>query len=226
MKPLIVLHLYYTDLWGEFKNYFDNLYVDFDLFVTITGNTNNIREIITESFPNAKIFELPNKGLDVGPFLFILKYLKENNLEYSHIVKLHTKKSHYNNSGLGVSWRKALVESIIGSAEIFNSNLSLITTNSYVKMCGSKQWLIKALKSQHAKVLNELKIKIPSSGFIGGTMFICDYKLMIESFTIEQLTEFYNKMPDGYVRDFSIAHDMERVFGFIVEDKGYQIRGV
>lgn len=226
MKPLIILHLYYIDLWDEFKDYFNKISVEFDLIVTICNNTNNISQIITDSYPNAKIIEVPNKGLDVGPFLLVLKYLKENNLEYSHIVKLHTKKSHYNSSGLGISWRKALVESVIGSDEIFKSNLNLISDDSLVKMCGSQRWLLKSPRSAHAKVMDSLNIKIVQSGFIGGTMFISDYKLILNSFTIEQLTELYNKMPDGYIRDHSIAHDMERVFGFIVEDKGYQIRGV
>lgn len=226
MKPLIILHLYYIDLWSEFNNYFKNLNTDFDLIVTITGNTNNISTVIQNTYPTAKIFILPNKGLDVGPFLYVLKYLKENNLEYSHIVKLHTKKSHYNNSGLGLSWRKSLVESIMGTSQIFESNLNLISTDPLVKMCGCQRWLLKAHRGSHAKTMETLGIKIQNSGFIGGTMFISDYKLILNSFTIEQLTELYNKMPDGYVRDYSIAHDMERVFGFIVEDKGYQIRGV
>jgi lipopolysaccharide biosynthesis protein len=226
MKPLIVLHLYYIDLWNEYKNYFEKLDVDFDLIVTICGNSNNISQTIKNSYPDVKIIEVPNKGLDVGPFLLVMKYLKENNLEYSHIVKLHTKKSHYNSSGLGNSWRKALVECLIGSGEIFRTNLNLISTDSHVKMCGSQRWLLRAQRNSHAKVMDNLEIKINQSGFIGGTMFISDYNLLLNSFTIELLTDFYDKMPDGYVRDFSIAHDMERVFGFIVEDKGYQIRGV
>ena len=226
MKPLIVLHLYYIDLWNEYKSYFEKLNVEFDLIVTICENTNNISQTIKNSYPDAKIIEVPNKGLDVGPFLLVMMYLKENNLDYSHIVKLHTKKSHYNSSGLGNTWRKALVECLIGSSEIFQTNLNLISTDPNVKMCGSQRWLLRAPRSSHAKVMESLGIKINQSGFIGGTMFIADYKLMINSFTIEQLIDFYDKMPSGYVRDYSIAHDMERVFGFIVEDKGYKIRGV
>lgn len=225
MKPLIVLHLFYTDLWNEFNNYFNNLNTDFDLIVTIIEGTNDISDIIKKSYPDVKIIEVPNKGLDVGPFLLVLKYLKENNLKYSHIVKLHTKKSHYNEE-LGRNWRKALVESIIGSAEIFNSTLSLMKLHPEIKMCGCRRWLIKGYRGHHVNVMNKMGIKKNESGFIGGTMFISDYDLLLDSFTIELLDELYEKMPKGYVRDFSIAHDLERVFGFIVEDKGYQIRGV
>ena len=225
MKPLIVLHLFYIDLWDEFKNYFDNLNVEFDLYVSITGNTDNISETIHESYPDAKIFILPNKGLDVGPFLHILKYLKENNLEYSYIVKLHTKKSSYNISGLGDEWRKALVESLIGSEEIFKKNIFLLDDDKHFKMVGCKKWIIKAWRIKHVNLLDKLNIFRNDSAFVGGTMFIVDYKLMMDTFTVELLDELYNDMPEGYVRDYTIAHDMERAFGFIVEDNGYHIRG-
>jgi len=226
MKPLIILHLFYVDLWDEYNNYIKEIDVDFDLIVTISGNTDNISETIMSLYPNTKIIEVPNKGLDIGPFLLVLKYLKENNLEYSHIVKLHTKKSHYNRSGLGLSWRTALIGSIMGTPEIFRNNLELISNGSNVKMCGSNRWVLKAPRSPYYKTMNKFNIKIIQSCFIGGSMFIADYKLILDSFTINLIDELYDMMPEGYVRDYSVAHDMERVFGFIVEDKGYQIRGV
>jgi hypothetical protein len=71
-----------------------------------------------------------------------------------------------------------------------------------------------------------LNIKSTSSCFIGGTMFICDYKLIVDFFSIELLNKLYNMMPNGYVRDHTYAHDMERVFGFIIEENGFSIKGV
>lgn len=226
MKPLIILHLFYPEMWDEFKGYFEKLDVDFDLMISITEDKDNISETIKKTYPDCKIFILPNKGLDVGPFLYILKYLKENNLEYSHIVKLHSKKSHYNSSGLGLTWRTTLMNCLIGSSDIFKSNLSLITNDPVYKMCGSKTWLLRSNRNQHINLLNKLNLKKPNSLFIGGTMFISDYKIIVDFFTIDQLNDLYDKMPNGYTRDGSIAHDMERVFGYIIEDKGFQIKGV
>lgn len=226
MKPLIILHLFYPEMWEGFNEYFKKLDVDFDLMVSITEDKKEIIDTIKLSYPEVKVFVLPNKGLDVGPFLHILKYLKENNLEYSHIVKLHTKKSHYNISGLGDSWRKTLVDCLIGNNEIFKSNLDTITNSPTYKMVGSRVWLLRAARNSHITIMNLLNIKTPVSSFIGGTMFICDYKIMVDFFTIGQLDELYNMMPNGYVRDHTFAHDMERVFGFIVEEKGFSIKGV
>lgn len=218
--------MFYPEMWEGFNEYFKKLDVDFDLMVSITEDKKEIIDTIKLSYPEVKVFVLPNKGLDVGPFLHILKYLKENNLEYSHIVKLHTKKSHYNSSGLGDSWRKTLVDCLIGNNEIFKSNLDTITNSPTYKMVGSRVWLLRAARNSHITIMNLLNIKTPVSSFIGGTMFICDYKIMVDFFTIGQLDELYNMMPNGYVRDHTFAHDMERVFGFIVEEKGFSIKGV
>lgn len=225
MKPLIILHLFYPEMWEEFKTYFDKLETDFDLMISITEDRTYISDTIKESYPNCKIFVLPNKGLDIGPFLQILKYLKENNLEYSHIIKLHSKKSHYNSSGLGERWRNALIKCLIDSSDIFKRNLSIISNSNY-KMVGCASWLLRTSRNAHKTVMDILNIKKETSSFIGGTMFICDYKLIFDFFSIEQLEMLYNMMPNGYVQDHSYAHDMERVFGFIVEEKGFSIKGV
>ena len=226
MKPLIILHLYYTEMWDEFNDYFKKLDTDFDLIVTIPDENKEFCETIQKSYKECKIFILPNKGLDIGPFLIVLKYLKENNLEYSHIVKLHTKKSHYNPFDLGLTWRNSLVKPLIGSSDIFKSNLDLISNSCTIKMCGSSKWLLRTNRGNHEKTLTYLNVTSKTSSFIGGTIFISDYKTIVDFFTIEQLDNLYNRMPIGYVRDNSVAHDIERVFGFIMEDKGYLIKGV
>lgn len=226
MKPLIILHLFYTEMWDEFKDYFNKLDTEFDLMVTIPIEQREFGEIIRNTYAKCKILYLPNKGLDIGPFLCVLKYLKLNNLEYSHIVKLHTKKSHYHPTGFGTTWRNSLVDCLIGSSDIFKSNLDLISNSVTIKMCGSKKWLLKTNRGRHEKTLSYLKITSKSGSFIGGTIFISDYKTIVDFFTIEQLDKLYEEMPIGYVQDHSVAHDLERVFGFIMEDKGYIIKGV
>lgn len=218
--------MFYPDMWDEFNEYFKKIDEEFDLIVTTTEGNTDISDKIKNSYPECNIFVLPNKGLDIGPFLYVLKHLKQNNLEYSHIVKLHTKKSHYNSSGLGTSWRNALVKPLIGTSDTFKTNLDTITNSQVYKMIGSRIWLLKSGRNNHAVIMNMLNIKRPISSFIGGTMFMCDYKLLVDFFTIEQLDDLYNMMPNGYIRDHSFAHDMERVFGFIVEEKGFSIKGV
>lgn len=224
MKTVIIFHLFYLELWEEFKTKLLNLNDNFDLIVTIPDNKLFFQEIIKKSFPNATIFSFPNKGLDIGPFLKILKHLKENKLKYDYLVKIHTKKSTYN-TNLGTIWRNDLVNSIIGNKEKFENNLNILKDNEF-KMCGSKNWLLTASIEQFNKTFELTNLKNGLAKFIGGTMFIVDYNVLLNSFTIEQLDTLYEKMPTTYKRDHTPAHDMERIFGFVVQNKGYKIIGV
>lgn len=222
-KVLIILHLFYVELWEEFKKKLLNLDSEFDLIVSLCEDIEDFERQILKTFPNAKIIRLPNKGLDIGPFLKVLKYLKENYLEYDYLVKLHTKKSHYDES-LGTAWRTELVNSIVGDKETFKNNLDLLDRTSN-KMCGSQKWcfLIGTARYKDAFKLPRLD---DTANFIGGTMFIVDYNVLLSSFTIDDLDILYNLMPVGYVRDHSIAHHMERILAFVVQNKGYKVIGV
>lgn len=224
MKIIVTLQLYYTEMWDEFKNKLLNLQTDFDLIVTLCDSKPNISKKIKKDFPNAIILRLPNKGLDIGPFLKTLKYLKENKLEYDYLIKIHSKKSHYNER-LGKIWRNDLVDSIIEDKETLENLIALMDKTKY-KMCGSRKWFIPSKADKYMCVMNLPKLKGKASHFIGGSMFIVDYHILIDSITLEEIDRLYEKMPNGYVRDYTIAHHMERIFGFIVENKGYKVIGV
>lgn len=224
MKILVVFHLFYTEMWEEFRDKLLNLKTDLDLIVTLCETNGDISNKIKESFPNATILKYPNKGLDIGPFLKVLKYLKENNLEYDYLIKIHTKMSHYNKI-LGTAWRNELVNSIIGDKETLENNLALMDRSRF-KMCGSKKWFLATRADNYMNTFNLPHVKGKILNFIGGTMFIVDYNVLLSSFTIEDLDILYEKMPNGYKRDHSPAHHMERIFGFVVQNKGYQIIGV
>lgn len=224
MKIVVVLHLFYNDMWEEFKNRLISLNTDFDLIVTMCEDNEDISDEIKETFPNVTIFKYPNKGLDIGPFLKVLKYLKENTLEYDYLIKLHTKKSHYNKF-LGIAWRKELLDAIIGSKETLDKNLAMME-ESEVKMCGSKKWVISTKVDRYTNFFKLPDIKEEVAEFVGGTMFIVDYNVMVDSFTIDELDKIYEQMPNGYKRDHSSAHTMERILGFVVKNKGYKVIGV
>jgi lipopolysaccharide biosynthesis protein len=72
-KVCVILHLYYVDLWGYFLPYLKIIDTDIDLYVTITdghsGQFTDIQDAIFLHFPQAHIYSLPNRGMDVAPFL-------------------------------------------------------------------------------------------------------------------------------------------------------------
>ena len=220
-KIAIVLHVYYVDLWNFFKEKLDNLNIDFDLYITLceeVKTVNFLSHTISNSFPSAKIFKFPNKGQDIGPFLQVFKEIR--NKDYDFLIKLHTKKSKYD-LPLGKKWRESLVNNLINSDSIIKKNIAFLQ-NSDFKMCGSEDWLI----DSNIEVSRKRFLNGDYYEFIGGTMFMVDFQVYKQFLTDKMIDTWYKKMPKGYVKDYSFAHDVERLLGKIIIDSGYKIKGL
>ena len=208
-KIAIILHVYYIDLWDYFEKKFKNLETPFDLYITLCEEVEDISNQILKSFPKAIVYKYPNKGTDIGPFLLKIKDIRHK--DYDYLIKLHTKKSENfefkYQPKKGAMWRDELVNSLISSDETIIKNISMLEQTKY-KMCGSKKWLLE------------------NNSFIGGTMFMVDFKILSSCLTDELIDKWYAKMPRGYVQDHSFTHKVERLLGKIILDKGYKIKGV
>ena len=70
MKKLAVhLHLYYTEQLPEILKYLRNLNkIEYDLFVTIVKDDQNVITQLKTFNPQAKIWVVENRGYDIGPF--------------------------------------------------------------------------------------------------------------------------------------------------------------
>jgi hypothetical protein len=205
----IILHIYYTDLWRYFEEKLKSLDTQFDLHITLCDEVEDISDEILKSFPSANIKKYKNKGQDIAPFLFTIKDIRHK--DYDYLIKLHTKKSE--NFGFqyqpekGAMWRDELVNSLISSDETIIKNISMLEQTKY-KMCGSKKWLL------------------GNNSFIGGTMFMVDFKILSSCLTDELIDKWYAKMPNGYIQDHSFTHDTERLLGKIILDAGFKIKGI
>ena len=89
-KHAIILNLYYNDLWAEFKSKLEPILErgDVDLYVTLTEDDISAKEDIEKL--TDKVYVLENRGLDVGPFIFVMNEIKD--LNYTSIFKIHSKK--------------------------------------------------------------------------------------------------------------------------------------
>ena len=118
-KHAIILHLYYNDLWEEFKTKFEPILNrgDVDLYVSFTKEDTSKKSEVEKLTPF--VYVLDNRGLDIGPFIFILNEIKDKN--YTSITKVHSKKSlkHSQPVGFGETWRAHLVNSLVGNPEIY-----------------------------------------------------------------------------------------------------------
>lgn len=230
MKNAIILHVYYNDLWQEFADKLKVLTPNFDLYVTLIDEHEDITDSIRRDFPNAVIFRLQNRGTDVGPFLYVLNYIFKKNLDYNLIYKLHTKKSILHGTGTkGDLWRRYLVDCMIGTNERYDIINTTMEKEVNIGMCGSYDFLTKQMD---IKWFIDLLIELGVGNnhdklFIAGTMFIVRFDIYKKFFSNIDLMQIYNnEMPYGYSENWSIMHKFERIFGFIVLDNGYSILGL
>ena len=234
MKSIaIVIHLYYTDLWEEFKLQLLELDNNFDLYISLTNGNKNIEDEIKNSFPSAKIFWFDNKGLDIGPFFHTLKYFIENDLNYDYLIKLHTKKSIKSvGEDRGTNWRIGLVKSLIGSNETLKRNISSFEDDKNINIGGNPNYFYRDSNLDWLRDelynLRLIKDLDNSSDFddmliISGTMFMVRYKVYKEFFTISDIDRIISQLTDGYERDKKIEHKLERILSYIPQLNGSKI---
>lgn len=226
-KICVILHLFYVDLWGYFLPYLKVIDTDIDLYVTITdghsGQFTDVHDAIMSEFPQAYIYSLPNKGMDIAPFLYVMNEIFLSKKTYDVIIKLHSKKSLAHSFELGERWRNQLTDALLGSLpKIQNNYLSCI--NSNYRMIGSSAWIqTQKVMGFEQQFIHE-KINFEEYEFVAGTMFMVEFNLIMDWFVLEDIYErFYSNFEDGYIGDGSIAHQLERVLGCLVKGKGNKI---
>jgi lipopolysaccharide biosynthesis protein len=216
MKSAIILHLYYHDLWPEFKEMITAL-LNENTHLYVSVNTLE-SEYISDIKKIAKEVHLvENRGMDIGPFLLIYKKIRG---QYSVITKIHTKKS-IHTPQIGESWRKALYTPLLQHYSYIYTTLTQLTEPCMigVKRCALNVENDPAHNSPeqriHIENICKLTDTIPTGYFIAGTMFTVNDIYMNTYFSDEIIDKIYNMFGEGYIRDNSPAHAMERIFGYI-----------
>ena len=124
-KIAIIIHVgninVLNKIINDYPNFFNN---NFDFFITC--NSESVKSQI--KIENSKIFIVENRGMDIGPFLFIIEYLKDKN-NYDYYIKLHTKTDD--------NWRNNLITSIYN-----NLNEIVKDHNDGIKMYGSSKYIL------------------------------------------------------------------------------------
>lgn len=219
----IVLHLYYHDLWEEFKTKITPLLSEtVHLFVTVTEEgecTEDIKKYAKE------VFLVKNVGVDIGPFVFV--YGKIQQEKYKYIVKLHTKKS-LHSIGRGEMWRKTLVHDLVRSPEHFSHVIGHMDSNPNLFMAGSNKYFKDRIKEPYTHpnrvgavgAINKINtfLNVDDHGcFFAGSMFIVTTNYLDKLFSKVDLMSFYNEFNEGYSLGGTLAHGLERVIGYGVE---------
>lgn len=237
MKTVAVhLHLYYRDQADDMFRFLKNLHgVDFDLFITLVENDTNLIAKIQKTWPMAHVYVVPNRGYDVGPFIDFLHRINLNH--YRYILKLHTKGRTSQNTTIlnghvltNDLWREIMLNTLIGSTTRVHQNLHIMATQPEIGEIASTYCITEETRTWR-KMLPQINQALTKMGltpvervrFAAGSMFWIRAELCrpLLAFTLRDFAP-----TDGHVKDGTLAHVMERVFGLIVTEQGKQIAGI
>lgn len=229
------LHLYYFEMWEIIKFYLNNLDQPYHLFVTMVSENEELKAKILQFHNDTTFFTVQNKGYDVGPFIYFLN--KINLDDYDLILKLHTKNNKKSADTClngrwfcNDEWFRFLIFGLLGSKKIFNRNIKEFCTDKNLGMIGSRYLITddhkvsEKLRDDICTEVAKLQYNAPKDiKFVAGTMFFIRSKLLIKianQYTIDDFT-----LTDAKIKDGTLAHVMERVFGCVTCAEGYSIKG-
>lgn len=233
MKPiLVVMHIYYSELSAELINCLKNIAVPYDLYVTTVEKNKRIVKDIFNFNKNAHFEVVENKGFDVGPFLHVLNKVNLNH--YRYVVKLHTKRNmpigamcHYYDMSKD-KWRKYAQE-FIKTKNNFKAVLRALENNPKIGMIDNYHLIAGKETDEAAQkavaLLKKCEIEAKRFGYVAGTQFI------VRANILKPLKKLNLKMADFELSDSThqqvgLAHVMERVFGCLVLNQGYEIKDI
>lgn len=230
------LHIYYEHMWPCMRRYLEALNnTPYHLFVTLTHENTTLMREIEQFHPACTIYLVENRGYDVGPFFHVLKHIDWD--AYDIILKIHTK----NDTPQDLMWQNKrymcrhwwahlLYRALLGSPRRVRRNLELFARHADIGMIGPTQLIIShpddspAVQQGEQRIMAELGHEHYRSTFISGTMF------MVRTGILKPLSRHFDlqdfEPTDGSVKDGTLAHIIERVFGALTLASGYRICGV
>lgn len=225
MRICVVFHLGTPAEWPFYRPYLLNVPKPFDLYVTVHDlerSRAELRELGAMGAHRLHPIVVPNRGMDTGPFLLAIRRLRRS---YDLLLKVHTKTEKN-----VANWRRELLDPILASPKAVRRVMACFAERR-VGMVGARRWLIKEPMNEavdaYARGLG--LSRQPGNTFIAGTMFWVRPSLVLRHFALVDVSRAVLEMPPGDEAKrvaMSSAHAMERIFGNLVTQQGYQIRGL
>ena len=226
-RVLVIVHVYYPELWPPIAERISLIPAPVDLVVTLVeGRSEALADSIVAQFPGVEFEVVPNRGRDMWPFVRVLELGLVG--DYDAVLKLHTKASVHRIDG--DAWRDRLLDSLCPSPEGIELMLELLRRDQQVGMIapagavlgrefwGSNGPLVDALAARTG-----IGVDLERVWFPGGSMFwsrpgplnrLRDARLTIEDFEHEAVSI-----------DGTTAHALERFVGALVAGDGLAVIG-
>jgi hypothetical protein len=225
----VVLHLFYHNLWDEFRDALKQQSFPFDLFVTATGSFDEIaplRARILQTFPNAHIWAMPNHGRDIFPFLHVLQSGVLSG--YAAVCKLHGKLSPHRADG--AAWRAALTDGVMGAPQDTAARLAGFLTNPSLglwvadgQICEGDDWW--GINRQRAeKILARMPDGALGDGplrFPAGSVYWAKPQVLTALAALQLTADDFER--EQQLVDGTTAHAVERLMGHVTRQTGLQM---
>nr|WP_296986444.1 rhamnan synthesis F family protein [uncultured Desulfovibrio sp.] len=224
----VIIHCYYIEILPELASYLKNLPTWANLFVSTDSEEKAaaIRENLNSlEVAHIEVRVLPNVGWDIAPFLV---GFEDVILQHELILKVHAKASSHMEQDFSAAWRELLYSALMGDAKHIAGILKLFGTDPGLGMLAPPTFLsireiAQSGRKNLKKILRHLNFDLRHDDAIDfpvGSMFwarssalrpLVDMKLTFDDF----------EYTDAKVRDYTLAHAVERAFFFSCHRAGF-----
>lgn len=179
-----------------FGNYIDNIIEYFSVVLTFSeGNWEELDKY------NITILEIENIGMDIGAKIVTLKYFYDNNIDYSNILFLHSKKNETKRNEYFYPFIKSkkqinMIYSILGVYDIIAPDL--VMDGDWDRGEGYT-----LNKKYYDEITNLLNIDNLTQKNIEGNCLVVSKKILNKIFPIKYLTLFYNLLNNDKTFDYN-----------------------
>jgi len=239
-KIAIQAHIHYTDLTDELLQYISNMPLKFDCF--ISTDTTDKAEYIRSRFNENEIDNIgklqidihENRGRDVAPFII---QLSEYIQDYDYICHIHSKKT--KGSNYGDDWRKYLLNHLLGTPntnckmyltdllDLFTKDkkIGIIFPAEYPGVSGQLEWGNNEYGCTKLLKRLDIEYQLPADPiFPTGNMFWARTDAIAPMFKAKLTLKDFPK--DKNQDDATVAHQIERLWIYIADSKGYSYKKI
>lgn len=222
----VILHLYYPELWYEFRRFLAPHRDEIDLFVSVPQDAPpQLGDEIRESFPEAVVVAVENRGRDIAPFI---EFMRDSRMwRYQQICKIHSKKSPHRVDG--DRWRQELLRSLLGSSRALadvrdrfarDAKLGILGPAAFIdrreESWGSNRSRVAELAGAMGLAPDEVRLE-----FFAGSMFWFRPQAMAPLLDLNLSGAAFEE-EKGQL-DGALCHALERLFPLSARAAGYEL---
>jgi len=222
-RVLVVVHVYYPELWDELAACVERVPGEVDVVVTLVKDrAQHLADSIRAQFPGADVRVVPNQGRDLWPLLQVLDRVDGHDL----VLKLHTKRSpHMRN---GDAWRVELLDGLVGSPARISGIVGLMAADRRIGMVaparnvlgreflGPNRPQVEALARQGGRTFDPDLLWFPA-----GSMFWTRPEVLVPLADLGLTADDFG--PETGAVDGTLAHAVERYLGVLAASQGLAV---